>query len=166
MASNSSFDVTTGVDLQEVDNAVNQATKEIQQRYDFKGTKCTIELDRKENAIKLDSDDDYRGKAVLQVLREKLSKRGVSLKNLDEGEVEIGSLGRARQLIKLKQGIDQETAKKIVKDVKDQGFKKVQVQIQGDELRVMCPSKDTLQEVMAYLKSKDFGVQLNFGNYR
>src|SRR5688572_484049 len=166
MAANSSFDVTTGVDLQEVDNAVNQATKEIAQRYDFKGTKCTIELDRKENAIKLDSDDDYRGKAVLQVLREKLSKRGVSLKNLDEGEVEIGTLGRARQLIKLKQGIDQETAKKIVKDVKDQGFKKVQVQIQGDELRVMSPSKDTLQEVMTYLKSKDFGVQLNFGNYR
>jgi cyclic-di-GMP-binding protein len=166
MASNSSFDVTTGVDMQEVDNAVNQATKEIQQRYDFKGTKCTIELDRKENAIKLDSDDDYRGKAVLQVLREKLSKRGVSLKNLDEGEVEIGTLGRARQLIKLKQGIDQDTAKKIVKDVKDQGFKKVQVQIQGDELRVMSPSKDTLQDVMTYLKSKDFGVQLNFGNYR
>ena len=166
MAANSSFDVTTGVDLQEVDNAVNQATKEIAQRYDFKGTKCTIELDRKENAIKLDSDDEYKGKAVLQVLREKLSKRGVSLKNLDEGEVEIGTLGRARQLIKLKQGIDQETAKKIVKDVKDQGFKKVQVQIQGDELRVTCPSKDTLQEVMAYLKSKDFGVQLNFGNYR
>jgi uncharacterized protein YajQ (UPF0234 family) len=166
MASNSSFDVTTGVDMQEVDNAVNQATKEIQQRYDFKGTKCTIELDRKENAIKLDSDDEYRGKAVLQVLREKLSKRGVSLKNLDEGEVEVGTLGRARQLIKLKQGIDQETAKKIVKDVKDQGFKKVQVQIQGDELRVMSPSKDTLQEVMAYLKSKDFGIQLDFGNYR
>jgi len=166
MAANSSFDVTTGVDLQEVDNAVNQATKEIAQRYDFKGTKCTIELDRKEGAIKLDSDDDYRGKAVLQVLREKLSKRGVSLKNLDEGEIEIGTLGRARQVVKLKQGIDQETAKKIVRDVKEQGFKKVQVQIQGDELRVTSPSKDTLQDVMAHLKSKDFGVQLNFGNYR
>ena len=166
MAANSSFDVTTGVDLQEVDNAVNQAIKEIAQRYDFKGTKCTIELDRKAGAIKLDSDDEYKGKAVLQVLREKLSKRGVSLKNLDEGEVEIGGLGRARQLIKLKQGIDQETAKKIVKAVKDQGFKKVQVQIQGDELRVTSPSKDTLQEVMAFLRSQDFGVQLNFGNYR
>ena len=166
MAQNSSFDVTTGVDLQEVDNAVNQAIKEIGQRYDFKGTKCTIELDRKEGVIKLDADDDYKAKAVLQVLREKLSKRSVSLKNLDEGEIQIGTLGRARQLIKLKQGIDQETAKKIVKDVKDQGFKKVQVQIQGDELRVTSPSKDTLQEVMAYLKSKDFGVQLNFGNYR
>ena len=166
MASNSSFDVSTDLDLQEVDNAVNQATKEIAQRYDFKGTKCTIELDRKENAIKLDSDDDYKGKAVLQVLREKLSKRGVSLKNLDEGEVEIGTLGRARQLIKLKQGIDQETAKKIVKDVKDQGFKKVQVQIQGEELRVTSPSRDELQEVIAFLKARDYGVELKFGNYR
>jgi cyclic-di-GMP-binding protein len=166
MSANSSFDVSTGVDLQEVDNAVNQAIKEIGQRYDFKGTKCTIELDRKENAIKLDSDDEYKAKAVLQVVREKLSKRGVSLKNLDEGEIEIGGLGRARQLVKLKQGIDQETAKKIVKAVKDQGFKKVQVQIQKDELRVTCPSKDTLQEVIAFLKSQDFGVQLNFGNYR
>jgi uncharacterized protein YajQ (UPF0234 family) len=166
MAANSSFDVTTGVDLQEVDNAVNQATKEIAQRYDFKGTKCTIELDRKAGAIKLDSDDEYKGKAVLQVLREKLSKRGVSLKNLDEGEVEVGTLGRARQLIKLKQGIDQDTAKKIVKAVKEQGLKKVQVQIQGDELRVTSPSKDTLQEAIAFLKSQDFGIQLNFGNYR
>jgi uncharacterized protein YajQ (UPF0234 family) len=166
MAANSSFDVSTGVDLQEVDNAVNQATKEIGQRYDFKGTKCTIELDRKEGAIKLDADDEYKAKAVLQVLREKLSKRGVSLKNLDEGEIEIGGLGRARQLIKLKQGIDQETAKKIVKAVKDQGYKKVQVQIQKDELRVTSPSKDSLQEVIAFLKSQDFGIQLNFGNYR
>ncbi len=166
MATNSSFDVTTGVDLQEVDNAVNQATKEIQQRYDFKGTKCTIDLDKKENAIKLDADDEYRLKAVLQVLREKLSKRGVSLKNLDEGEAEIGTLGRARQRLGLKQGIDQETAKKIVKAVKDQGFKKVQVQIQGEELRATCPSKDTLQDVMVFLRSQDFGVELKFGNYR
>ena len=166
MAANSSFDVSTGVDLQEVDNAVNQAIKEIGQRYDFKGTKCTIELDRKEGAIKLDADDEYKAKAVLQVLREKLSKRGVSLKNLDEGEIEIGGLGRARQLVKLKQGIDQETAKKIVKAVKDQGYKKVQVQIQKDELRVTSPSKDSLQEVIAFLKSQDFGIQLNFGNYR
>ena len=166
MAQNSSFDVTTGVDLQEVDNAVNQATKEIGQRYDFKGTKCTVELDRKEGAIKIDADDEYKAKAVLQVLREKLSKRGVPLKNLDEGQIELGTMGRARQRIGLKQGIDQETAKKIVKNVKDRGFKKVQVQIQGDELRVISPSKDTLQEVMAHLRSQDFGVQLNFGNYR
>ena len=166
MAKNSSFDVTTGVDLQETDNAVNQAMKEILQRYDFKGTKCTIELDRKEGALKLDADDEYRLKAVQQVLREKLSKRGVPLKNLDEGEIEVATLGRARQRIRLKQGIDQETAKKISKQVRDQGFKKVQVQIQGDELRVMGPSKDTLQDVMTFLRAGDFGLELQFGNYR
>ena len=166
MASNSSFDVTTDLDLQEVDNGVNQTTKEISQRYDFKGTKCTIELDRKAGTISIDADDEYKLKAVVQVLREKLAKRGVPLKNLDEKEAEIGTMGRARQVIGLKQGIDSETAKKIVKDVKDQGFKKVQVQIQGEELRVTSPSKDTLQEVMAYLRTKDFGVELKFGNYR
>ena len=166
MPPNSSFDVTTDLDLQEVDNAVNQATKEIAQRYDFKGTKCTIELDRKTGAIQLDADDDYRLKAVVQVLREKLSKRGVPLKNLDEKEVEIGTMGRARQAIGLKQGIDSETAKKISKEVRDQGFKKVQVQIQGEELRVTCPSKDTLQDVMTHLRTQDFGVELKFGTYR
>ena len=166
MAQNSSFDVTTNLDLQEVDNAVNQAIKEIQQRYDFKGTKCTIQLDRKVGAILLDADDDYKLKAVVQVLREKLSKRGVPLKNLDMKDVEIHSMGRARQTIGLKQGIDSETAKKISKDVRDQGFKKVQVQIQGEELRVLSPSKDTLQEVMTFLRSQDFGVELKFGNYR
>ena len=166
MASNSSFDVTTDLDLQEVDNAVNQATKEIAQRYDFKGTKCTIEFDRKEGALKIDADDDYRLKAVMQVLREKLSKRGVPLKNLDEKEVELGTMGRARQVVGLKQGIDSETAKKISKAVRDQQFKKVQVQIQGEELRVTSPSKDTLQEVMTFLRSEDFGVELKFGNYR
>src|SRR5689334_6962406 len=106
MASNSSFDVSTDLDLQEVDNAVNQATKEIAQRYDFKGTKCTIEFDRKEGALKIDADDEYRLKAVVQVLREKLSKRGVPLKNLDEKDIELGTMGRARQAIGLKQGID------------------------------------------------------------
>ena len=166
MADNESFDVTSGCDLQEVDNAVNQATKEIAQRYDFKGTKCTIEFDRKAGALKIDADDEYRLKAVMQVLREKLSKRGVPLKNLDEKEMELGTMGRARQAIGLKQGIDSETAKKISKEVRDQGFKKVQVQIQGEELRVMSPSKDTLQEVMTFLRSKDFGVELKFGNYR
>jgi uncharacterized protein YajQ (UPF0234 family) len=166
MAQNSSFDVSTNLDLQEVDNAVNQATKEIAQRYDFKGTKCTIELDRKAGVLELDADDEYRLKAVQQVLREKLSKRGVPLKNLDEKEIELGSMGRARQIIGLKQGIDSETAKKISKEVRDQQFKKVQVQIQGEELRVMSPSKDTLQDVMKFLRSKDFGVELKFGNYR
>ncbi|HKJ03080.1 MAG TPA: YajQ family cyclic di-GMP-binding protein [Longimicrobiales bacterium] len=166
MASNASFDISTGVDLQEVDNAVNMATKEIANRYDFKGKTCTLELDRKGGAIKLDADDEYYLGALLNVLREKLSRRGVPVKNLDEGKVEIGSLGRARQTLGLKQGIDQETAKKISKDVRDQGFKKVQVSIQGEELRVTSPSRDTLQEVMAFVKSQDYGMELQFGNYR
>jgi uncharacterized protein YajQ (UPF0234 family) len=166
MAKKSSFDVSTGVDLQEVDNAVNQARKEIATRYDFKGTECTVEFDRAEGAIKLDADDEYRLTAVLQVVREKLSRRGVPVKNLDQGSVEIGSLGRARQSLDLKQGIDQETAKKMVKAVKDNGFKKVQVQIQADELRVTSPSKDELQQVMTFLKGEDWGMELKFGNYR
>ena len=166
MAKKSSFDVSTGVDLQEVDNAVNQARKEIATRYDFKGTDCTVEFDRGVAVVKLEGDDAYRLTAVLQVLREKLARRNVPLKNLDQGKVEIASLGRARQTIGLKQGIDQETGKKMVKTIKDHGFKKVQVQIQGDELRVTSPSKDELQSVMAFLRGEDWGVELKFGNYR
>lgn len=166
MAKNNSFDVSTGVDLQEVDNAVNQTIKEIQTRYDFKGTNCSVEFDRDAGGIKLEADDEYRLKAVVQVLREKLSRRGVPVKNLDEGKVEDATLGRARQTVGLKQGIDQETAKKIVRAVKDQGFKKVQVAIQGDELRVTSPSRDQLQEVMQFLKGEDWGMELQFGNYR
>ena len=166
MAKKSSFDVSTGVDLQEVDNAVNQVRKEIATRYDFKGTDCTVEFDRSGGAIRLEADDEYRLTAVLQVVREKLTRRSVPVKNLDQGGVEIGSLGRARQTVGLKQGIDQETAKKMVKAVKNHGFKKVQVQIQGDELRVTSPSKDELQQVMALLKGEDWGIELQFGNYR
>ncbi len=166
MAKSSSFDVTTGVDLQEVDNAVNQAMKEVSTRYDFRGTNCTIEFDRAIAGIQLDADDDYKLKALLHVLKEKMVRRHVPVNNLDEGEPEHGTMGRARQRISLKQGIDQDTAKKIVKDVKGQGFKKVQVQIQGDELRVTAPSRDTLQEVIAFLKGEDYGMELQFGNYR
>ncbi|MEJ2482595.1 MAG: YajQ family cyclic di-GMP-binding protein [Gemmatimonadota bacterium] len=166
MAKNSSFDVSTGVDLQEVDNAVNQARKEVAQRYDFKGTRCTLEFDRAAASVALDADDTYRLQALRQILREKLAGRKVPLKNLDEKAIEEGSLGRARQTIEFRQGIDQETAKKISKAIRDQSFKKVQVQIQGDELRVIAPSRDTLQEVMAFLRGEDYGVELNFGNYR
>jgi len=166
MAKKNSFDVSTGVDLQEVDNAVNQANKEIATRYDFKGTDCTVDFDRDGGTIKLEADDEYRLTALLQVVREKLSRRGVPVKNLDQGGVDIGSLGRARQTIGLKQGIDQEAAKKIVKAVKGHGFKKVQVQIQADELRVTSPSKDELQQVMVFLKGEDWGMELKFGNYR
>jgi len=166
MARSESFDVSTGVDLQEVDNAVNQAHKEIGQRYDFKGTHCTLEFDRSGGAILLEADDRYRLEALKGVVREKLARRKVPLKNLDEGQIEDASLGRARQRIGLKQGIDQETAKKISRDVRDEGFKKVQVQIQGEELRISAPSRDTLQEVIGFLRSRDYGVELRFGNYR
>jgi uncharacterized protein YajQ (UPF0234 family) len=166
VAKSESFDVSTGVDMQEVDNAVNQARKEIDQRYDFKGTKCTFEFDRAAGTVMLDADDAYKLEALKGVLKEKLARRKVPLKNIDEGKPEEGSLGRARQRISLKQGIDQDTAKKISKDVRDQGFKKVQVQIQGDQLRVSAPSRDVLQEVIAFLRSRDYGVELQFGNYR
>ena len=166
MAKTNSFDISTGVDLQEVDNAVNQARKEVAQRYDFKGTNCTLELDRQAGTVRLEADDGYRLEALRQVLRERLARRKVPLKNLDEGKVEEGSLGRARQTIRLKQGIDQETGKRISKDIRDQGFKKVQVQIQGEELRVSAPARDTLQEVIAFVRSQDYGVELRFGNYR
>lgn len=166
MAKKESFDISTSVDFQEVDNAVNQSIKETQTRYDFKGTKCVLELDREAGVVKLDADDEYRLTQLVAVLREKLSRRQVPLKNIDEGDVEVGSLGRARKVVRLKNGIDQETAKKISKEIKDGGFKKVQVQIQGEELRVTSPSRDELQAIMAFLKTKDFGVELMFGNYR
>jgi uncharacterized protein YajQ (UPF0234 family) len=163
---NSSFDISTGVDMQEVDNAVNQAAKEIATRYDFKGTSCTVELDRGAGVIKIDADDEYRLQAVIQILREKMSRRKVPLKNLDMGTVEEGSHGRARQNVGLTQGIASDTAKKIVKDVKDLKLKKVQIAIQGEELRVTSPSRDALQEVIGFLKGQDYGVELQFGNYR
>jgi len=166
MAKTNSFDISTGVDLQEVDNAVNQARKEIGQRYDFKGSNCALEFDRDAATVKLEADDTYRLDALRQVVRERLASRKVPLKNLDAGKVEQGSLGRARQTIGLKQGIDQETGKRISKDIRDHGFKKVQVQIQADQLRVSAPARDTLQEVIAFVKALDYGVELQFGNYR
>lgn len=166
MAKSSSFDISTGVDLQEVDNAVNQARKEVATRYDFRGTNCTIEFDRDAGLIALDADDDYKLSALMTILKEKMVRRGVPVKNLDEGKKEHGTMGRVRQKLNLKQGIDQETAKAIVKAVKGGDFKKVQVAIQGDELRVTAPKRDELQAVIAFLKSEDFGVELQFGNYR
>ncbi len=166
MAKKQSFDISTSVDFQEVDNAVNQAIKETLTRYDFKGTKCELDLDRAAGVVKLEADDQYRLTQLMGVLREKLSRRQVPLKNIDEGMVEVGSLGRARMVVGLKNGIDQETAKKISKEIKEGGFKKVQVQIQGDEVRVTSPSRDELQAIMAFLKPKDYGVELMFGNYR
>lgn len=166
MAANPSFDVSTGADLQEVDNAVNQALKEIAQRYDFKGTHCTIEFDRAKAEIRLAADDAFRMESLLDVLRTKLTKRSVPLKNLDEGE-DIPSTGESvRRVVTLKQAIDKDAAKAIVKAIKEQGFRKVQASIQGDEIRVSSPSRDELQEVIAFLRTQDFGIELKFGNFR
>jgi uncharacterized protein YajQ (UPF0234 family) len=166
MAQQNSFDVSTGADLQEVDNAVNQAMKEIQQRYDFKGTHCSITFDRKTSALTLEADDDFKLRAVYDVLQSKFAKRGVPLKNLKPGTPEPASGGRMRQVLSLTQGIPTDTAREISKAVRGLGIKRVQIQIQGDELRVSSPSRDDLQEVMRFLRGRDWGVELNFGNYR
>lgn len=161
-----SFDVTSGVDVQEVDNAVNQALKEVQQRYDFKGSRCSIELDRGNNSLALEADDDFRMKALFDVLQGKLIRRNVPVKNLDVGETEPAGGGRVRKAVALKQGISGDTAKTMVRDIKAQKMKKVQAAIQGDQLRISSPSKDALQEVMAFLREQDYGIELQFGNYR
>jgi len=166
MASNASFDISTGADLQEVDNAVNQALKEIAQRYDFKGTHCTIEFDRPKAEIHLSADDEFRMDALLDVLQGRMIKRGVPVKNLKIGDPVQGTGQSVRRTVSLTQGISQDAAKKIVKAIKDGGFKKTQASIQGDEIRVTSPSRDELQAVIAALRAQDFGIELKFGNYR
>jgi len=166
MAGLASFDLSTGADLQEVDNAVNQATKEVAQRYDFKGSKCTIAFDRATASITLVADDDFKMKALFDVLQAKLIKRGVPVKNLELGAVTPAASDTVRREIKLTQGIPQEKAKAIVKAIKDKKFKKAQASIQGQEIRVQSPSKDELQEVIAFLRAQEFGLELKFGNYR
>ncbi len=165
MAQNS-FDISTGADLQEVDNAVNQAMKEVATRYDFKGTDSSIRFDRSGPSLVLDAPDEFKLKALYDVLQTKLIKRNVPIRNLDPGVAQPASGGRVRQDVRIKQGIETDTAREIVKAIKGAGFKKVQAQIQGDEVRVTSPSRDELQQVIAMLKQKDFGVELKFGNYR
>jgi uncharacterized protein YajQ (UPF0234 family) len=166
MADNYSFDVTTGVDLQEVDNAVNQAQKEIAQRYDFKGSKAAIDFSRTEGKLKLLADDDFRMRALFDVLQGKLIKRGVPVKNLDIGDTIPAGGDTVRKEIGLKMALDSETAKKVSAAIKEAKLKKVQAAIQGDQVRVSAPSKDELQTAIALLRGKDFGVELKFGNYR
>ena len=166
MAAASSFDVTTGVDLQEVDNAVNQAQKEIAQRYDFKGTKVSLEFTRATNMLVLVADDDFRMRALFDVLQQKLIKRGVSVKNLTIGDIKPAGGDTVRREITLKTALDGETAKKVAAAIKDAKMKKVQAAIQGEQVRVTSPSRDDLQQVMTLLRAQDFGVELKFGNYR
>ncbi len=166
MAGQSSFDVSTGADLQEVDNAVNQAMKEVRQRYDFKGSRSAVTFDRAKAQVDLVADDDFKMKALFDILQGKLVKRGVPLKNLQVGEVEPAAGGTVRREIQLEQGIPTDTARRIVKAVKERKFKKVQIAIQGDELRVSGASRDVLQDVIQFLQEQDFGLELTFGNYR
>lgn len=166
MASTSSFDVTTGVDMMEVNNAVDQATKEITQRYDFKGVKVEITLDEKAGTITLAAPDDYKLSAVWEVLQGKMVKRKVPVQNLTRGNAESAAGSSLRQVVTLTTGLSSDLCREIVKFLKDAKLKKVQSAIQGDTVRISSPSKDDLQGAMAMLRGHDFGVELKFGNYR
>jgi uncharacterized protein YajQ (UPF0234 family) len=166
MAATYSFDVTSTIDLPEVDNAVNQARKEIGQRFDFKGSSAAIDFDQKANTLTLSAEDNFKLESVWDVLQTRLIKRGVPVKNLTRGEVEPAAGSSVRQVITLQQGISTDAARDIVKHLKDLKLKKVQASIQGDQVRVSSPSKDDLQGAMQALRAKDFGIALQFGNYR
>jgi uncharacterized protein YajQ (UPF0234 family) len=164
MASDNSFDVVSKVELQEVKNAIDQATKEVNARFDLKNSKSKIELE-KDEAIQLASQDEYSLNAVIEILSQKLVKRGISLKNLEYEKLEQAAGQSVRQKITLKQGIASENAKKIVAAIKDSKLK-AQASIQGDTVRVVSKDRDILQQIMAKLRAGDFGVDLQFTNFR
>jgi cyclic-di-GMP-binding protein len=166
MATQCSFDITSNVDLQEVDNALNQARKGVAQRYDFKGSKASIEFDQKESKLILVADDEFKLNALWEIVQTRLVRRNVPTKNLTRGTAIPAANSTVRQEITLQQGIPSDKAKDIVKFLKESKLKKVQASIQGDQLRVTSPSKDDLQEAMRVLRDQDFGVALQFGNYR
>ncbi len=165
MAKESSFDVVSQVDMQEVDNAFGQAKKEIAQRYDLKGSGADIALDKSAKTLIVSAPSDFVCSQVKDVLTSKLVKRGVELNSLDWGKLEAASGGSVRQTAKVVEGIDRETAGKINKDIKGTKLK-VKVTIEGDKLRVSGAKLDTLQEVIAFLKGQDYGQPLQFNNYR
>ena len=166
MAKDESFDITTGADLQEVDNAVNQALREITGRYDFKGVLAEIAFDRDEGKIKVHTSDEYKADAIWDVLLGRLIARKVPVKNLKRGDIERAGGDTVRQEITLVQGIDGDTAKAITKFIRDKKLKKVTAQQHGDAVRVSGPSRDDLQQVIRTLREEDWGIELNFGNYR
>jgi len=165
MAEEFSFDVVSKVTMQHVSEGVQTALKEILNRYDFKDTRSTIELNEKESLIVMESIDEFKLKAALDVLLIKLSKRGVPLKNFEPQKAESSLGGRARQEVKIAQGIPSEKAREMVAEIKKSKLK-VQAAIQGDQLRVSSRSKDALQQAMSLLKGKDYGLSLQFMNYR
>jgi uncharacterized protein YajQ (UPF0234 family) len=166
MAASSSFDVTSPVDFQEVDNALNQARKEVGQRYDFKGAKADILLSAAEKTLTLVADDEFKMNALWEIVETRLVRRSVPIKNFKVPESEPAAGGTVRRVIPIQEGIPIEAAREIVKYIKDKKLKKVQASIQGDQVRVTSPSKDDLQEAMRALREHDFGVALHFGNYR
>jgi len=163
MASEASFDIVSKLDMQELTNAVRQAEKEIETRFDFKGSKSSITIEKDELVVV--SDDEYKLKSVIDILQGKMVKRGVPIRNLEYGKIEPAALGTVRQRIRLKQGIDQDAAKKINTMIRDSKLK-VKSQIQGDQIRVSGKSRDDLQAVIRMLKAADVGVELQFTNYR
>jgi uncharacterized protein YajQ (UPF0234 family) len=165
MPEQNSFDIVSKVDMQEVKNAVDQASKEIHQRFDFKGTKTELTLKEKEEELVVISDDEYKLRSVVDILKAKLIKRNVSVKAFTFESVEPALGGTVRQIAKIQSGLSTEKAKEIAKEIKEGKFK-VQAQIQGDQVRVQSKSRDDLQLVIGFLKSKDFGVDLQYINYR
>src|SRR5262247_1780161 len=166
MPSQASFDVTSPVDFQEVDNALNQARKEVGQRYDFKGAKADIELSTAEKKLTLTADDEMKMNALWEIVQTRLVRRGVAVKNFKVPDSEPAAGGTVRRVIDIQQGIPIDAAREIVKYIKDKKLKKVQAAIQADQVRISSPSKDDLQEAMRALREHDFGVALQFGNYR
>jgi uncharacterized protein YajQ (UPF0234 family) len=165
MASTYSFDVTSNIEMPEVENAVNQARKEIAQRFDFKGSSAAIDLDAKANTLTLTAEDNFKLESVWDVLQTRLIKRNVPVKNMKREDIQPAAGSTVKQVITLQQGIPSDAAKEIVKHLKDMK-RKVQAQIQADQVRVTSSSKDELQDAMQALRAKDFGVSLQFGNYR
>ncbi len=163
MAKENSFDIVSKTDYAEVTNAINQTVKEVSQRFDFKGSKATVDLEQKD--LMLSAEDETKLRNMNDILQGKLIKRGISLKALDYQKVEAAAGGTVRQLVKVQQGIPIEKAKEVVRFIKDAKFK-VQASIQGVTVRVSGKDRDTLQDVMAKLKAADFGIDMQFDNYR
>lgn len=163
MASESSFDIVSKMDMQELSNAIDQTEREIASRYDFKGSKSELKVEK--DVLVVTSDDEYKLEAVIDILQSKMIKRGLPIKNLDYGKVEPASLGSVRQRIKLKQGIDQDNAKKINVLIRDSKLK-VKSQIQGDQIRVTGKSRDDLQQIIQMLRKADLTVDLQFTNLK
>jgi uncharacterized protein YajQ (UPF0234 family) len=166
VAAASSFDITSPIDFQEVDNALNQARKEVGQRYDFKGITADITLNATDKTLTLLADDEFRMNALWEIVLTRLVRRGVPTKNFKATDSEPAASGKVRRVIQIQQGIPIEAARDIVKFIKEKKLRKVQAAIQSDQVRVTSPSRDELQEAIGALREHDFGIALQFGNYR